>query len=170
MDKIIYYPVFFTATIRHWKKLLKPDKYKEIILEQLREQIKKNQLIVYAYCVMDNHIHIIWQVKGDIDPSEVQKQFLEGCSKHIKKDLEIHHPNVLVLFKSSQKDRSHHFGKRHARSVELYDDAIFQQKVDYIHINPLKSGLCNLSEECIYSSARYYFEDDFSDGVLTHFR
>jgi len=48
---------------------------------------------------MDNHIHIIWQVKGDIDPSKVQKQFLEGCSKHIKKDLEIHHPNVLVLFK-----------------------------------------------------------------------
>ena len=32
---------------------------------------------------MNNHIHIIWQVK-DIDTSEVQKQFLEGCSKHIK--------------------------------------------------------------------------------------
>ena len=63
MEKIIYYPVFFTATIRHWKRLLKPDKYKEIILEQLREQIKKNQLVVYAYCIMDNHIHIIWQVK-----------------------------------------------------------------------------------------------------------
>ena len=170
MEKIIYYPVFFTATIRHWKKLLKPDKYKEIILEQLREQIKKNQLIVYAYCVMDNHIHIIWQVKGDIDQSEVQKQFLEGCSKHIKKDLEIHHPNVLVLFKSSQKDRSHHFWKRNARSVELYDDVIFQQKLDYIHFNPVKAGLCSLPEEYIYSSARYYQEDNFSDGVLTHFR
>jgi putative transposase len=44
---------------------------------------------------MDNHIHIIWQVKGDIDTSEVQKQFLEGCSKNIKVDLELHHPNVL---------------------------------------------------------------------------
>jgi len=47
---------------------------------------------------MDNHIHIIWQVKGDIDTSEVQKQFLECCSKVIKKDLKIHHPNVLALF------------------------------------------------------------------------
>ena len=103
MDKIIYYPVFFTATIMHWKKLLQPDKYKEIILEQLREQIKKNQLIVYAYCVMDNHIHIIWQVKGDIDPSEVQKQFLEGCSKHIKKDLEIHHPMYLCCLNLVKK-------------------------------------------------------------------
>jgi len=87
MEKIIYYLVFFTATIRHWEKLLKPEKYKEVILEQLSEQINKNHLIVYAYCIMDNHIHIIWQVKGDIDTSEVQKQFLEGCSNHIKKYL-----------------------------------------------------------------------------------
>ena len=68
---------------------------------------------------MDNHIHIIWQVKGDIDPSEVQKQFLEGCSKAIKKDLEIHHPSVLAFFKSTQKDRAFHFWKRNGRSVEL---------------------------------------------------
>ena len=58
-------------------------------------------------------------MKGDIDPSKVQKQFLEGCSKHIKKDLKIHHPKVLVLFKSSQKDRSHNFWKRNARSIVL---------------------------------------------------
>jgi len=170
MDKIIYYPVFFTATIRHWKKLLKPDKYKDVVLVQLREQVNKNHLIIYAYCIMDNHIHIIWQVKGDMNTSEVQKQFLEGCSKHIKSDLEIHHPNVLVFFKSTQKDRAYHFWKRNARSIELYDDVIFQQKLDYIHLNPVKAGLCMLPEEYIYSSARYYLEDDFSDGLLTHYR
>jgi len=170
MEKIIYYPVFFTATIRHWKKLLKPDKYKEVVLEQLREQINKNHLIVYAYCIMDNHIHIIWQVKGDIDTSEVQKQFLEGCSKHIKKDLEIYHPNVLIFFKSTQNDISYHFWKRNGRSVELYDDVIFEQKLDYIHFNPVKAGLCNLPEEYIYSSGRNYLEDNFSDGLLTYCR
>ena len=170
MEKIINYPVFFTATIRQWKKLLQPEKYKEVVLNQLSEQINKNHLIVYAYCIMDNHIHIIWQVKGVIDTSEVQKQFLEGCSKHIKRDLEIYHPNVLVFFKSTQKDRSYHFWKRNAGSVELYDDVIFEQKLDYIHFNPVKAGLCTLAEEYIYSSARYYLDDNFSDGLLTHYR
>jgi putative transposase len=170
MEKIIYYPVFFTATVRHWKKLLKPEKYKDVVLVQLKEQVNKNQLIVYAYCIMDNHIHIIWQVKGDIDPSEVQKQFLEGCSKQIKKDLEVYHSNVLSIFKSTQKDRAYHFWKRNGRSIELYDDVIFQQKLDYIHFNPVKAGLCSLPEEYIYSSARYYLEDNFSDGLLTHYR
>jgi putative transposase len=104
MEKIIHHPVFFTATIRHWKRLLKPQKYKEIILDQLREQIRWNQLIVYSYYIMDNHIHVIWQVKGDTTPSELQKKFLEVCAKRIKSDLEVNHPQVLELFKSSQKD------------------------------------------------------------------
>ena len=46
MEKIIYYPVFFTASVRHWKKLLKPEKYKDVILLQLKDQVNKNQLIV----------------------------------------------------------------------------------------------------------------------------
>jgi len=125
MEKIIQYPVFFTATVRHWKRLLKPSKYKGIILDQLREQIKKNQLIVYSYCIMDNHLHIIWQVKGDIKSSEVQRQFLESCSKRIKLDLEMNHPHILELFKSTQSDRSYHFWKRCALSIELYNDTIF---------------------------------------------
>ena len=75
-------------------------------------------LIVPIAIGMDNHIHIIWQVKGDIDPSEVQKQFLEGCSKQIKRDLEVHHPKVLLIFNSTQKDRDYHFWKRNGRSSD----------------------------------------------------
>ena len=128
-------------------------------------------LIVPIAIGMDNHIHIIWQVKGDIKTSEVQKQFLEGCSKHIKTDLELYHPNVLPFFKSSQNDRAHHFWKRCAKSMELYDDGIFEQKLDYIHHNPVKAGLCNLPEEYLYSSARYYQKGfQFREGILTHYR
>jgi putative transposase len=168
MEKIICYPVFFTATIRHWKNLLKPEKYKKVVLEQLREQIKKNQLIVYAYCIMDNHI--IWQVKGIIKMSEVQKQFLENCSKSIKTDLEANHTKVLTFFKSTQKDRSYHFWKRSAMSIELYNDDIFEQKMNYIHSNPVKAGLCSLPEGYLYSSARYYENVDLDDEIITHYR
>jgi len=171
MEKIIYYPVFFTATIRHWKSLLKPEKYKKIVLEQLHEQVNKNQLIVYAYCIMDNHLHLIWQVKGDIKTSEVQKQFLEGCSKSIKLDLEIHHPLVLDFFKSNQQDRKYHFWKRNALSIELYNDKIFEQKLDYIHNNPVSAGICLHPEGYKFSSAAYYEKQiDYSNGLLTHYK
>jgi REP element-mobilizing transposase RayT len=168
MEIIKHHPVFFTATIKNWRKLLKPEKYKKIIIEQLRAQIEKNHIIVYAYCIMDNHIHTIWQVKGNISTSEVQKQFLEGCSKKIKIDLEKFHPKVLEIFKSTQKDRAFHFWKRDALSIELYNDKIFQQKMEYIHNNPLEAGLCQYPEEYIYSSASFYLLNEDKFSILTH--
>jgi putative transposase len=77
MENIIHHPVFFTATIRDWKNLLQPDKYKIIILNNLKELVTKNEIILYAYCVMKNHIHLIWQIKDEHLPSEIQKRFLE---------------------------------------------------------------------------------------------
>jgi len=168
MEIIKHHPVFFTATIKNWKRLLQPEKYKKIIIEEFRNQIKKNQIILYAFCLMDNHIHLIWQVKGDILPSEVQRQFLEACSKLIKSDLEMFHPQVLEMFKSTQKDRRYHFWKRNPLSIELYNDKIFQQKMDYIHNNPVNAGLCNYPEEFLYSSAEFYLKNIDKFDILTH--
>jgi len=50
MEKIIYLPVFFTATIKEWKPLLQPDKYKNIILQKLKQLVDDHKIIIYAYC------------------------------------------------------------------------------------------------------------------------
>jgi REP element-mobilizing transposase RayT len=117
---------------------------------------------------MNNHIHLIWQLKGDIQPGEVQRQFLEGCSKHIKSDLELFHPLVLDMFKYTQKDRYYHFWKRNPLSIELYNDKIFQQKMEYIHYNPVSAGISNYPEEYVYSSAEFYLKNIDKFDILTH--
>ena len=50
MEKIIYLPVFFTATIKGWKPLLKPEKYKIIILKNLKQFVDDDEIILHAYC------------------------------------------------------------------------------------------------------------------------
>ena len=94
MEIMMHHPVFFTATIRDWKMLLKPDKYKNIVLSQLKQLVDQDSIILYAYCIMNNHIHLIWQVKNRDKPSEIQKRFLEGTSKKIKEDLLVNHREV----------------------------------------------------------------------------
>lgn len=168
MEILIHHPVFFTATIREWKKLLKPEKYKIIVLSQLKQLVTQNKIILYAYCIMDNHIHLIWQIKGENTPSEIQKRFLEVVSKEIKKDLMVNHIEVLKVFTSTQKDRSFHFWKRRPLSIELFSPEIFDQKLDYIHNNPVKKGICALPEEYMYSSARYYHDGTDSWTMLTN--
>ncbi|WP_206197576.1 hypothetical protein [Terrimonas sp.] len=53
MENIITeYPMFFTATILEWKKLLVPDKYKDIIVNSLRFLVQKNRIILNALVTM----------------------------------------------------------------------------------------------------------------------
>jgi REP element-mobilizing transposase RayT len=160
--------VFFTATIKNWKFLSQPEKYKKIIIDELKTQINKNQIILYCYWIMDNHIHLIWQIKGKVSPSEVQNQFLESCSRNIKKDLQVSHPKVLDFFKSTQQDRNYHFWKRRPLSIKLYNDNIFQQKMEYIHYHPVNAGLCNYPNDYSYSSADFYLSRKDEFGILTH--
>ncbi len=42
------YIQFFTATILWWKKLLKPDKYKQLIVESMRFLAKDGRVKIYG--------------------------------------------------------------------------------------------------------------------------
>ena len=51
------HPSFFTATCLEWKKLLKLEKYKDIVIESLRFLVVENRINLYGFAVMDNHIY-----------------------------------------------------------------------------------------------------------------
>jgi putative transposase len=170
MEKIIYHPEFFTGTILNWQKLLKVEKYKLAILEELTFLVRSNKIILYAYCIMDNHIHLIWQIKGNTHPSIIKRSFFTRTALFFKKDLIINHPNVLEYFKSSQGDRTHHFWERRPLGIDLFTDKVFEQKLDYIHDNPVKADLCKNQEDYKYSSASFYLTGKDDWNILTHYR
>ena len=132
---ITEYPQYFTATNLEWKRLLKPDKYKDIIISSLRFLVTDKRAKIFAFVIMDNHIHLIWQMMGDNDAEAVQRDFLKYTAQRIKKDLMMNHPKVLEHFKVEAKDREYQFWERNALSVELRRHEVFMQKLEYIHWN-----------------------------------
>jgi putative transposase len=167
---ITEYPQFFTATITDWKKLLEPDKYKNIIINSLRFLVEDKRIKLFSFVIMSNHIHLIRQMQPLIHPQHVQRDFLKYTAQQIKSDLQKNHPQVLPHFQSAANDRVYHFWKRRALSIELRTDKVYQQKLDYIHQNPVKAGICKLPEEYKYSSALFYHTGIDNWGFLTHFR
>jgi putative transposase len=119
---------------------------------------------------MENHIHLIWQMMPDNDPEAAQRDFLKYTAQRIKKDLQKNHPDVLAYCKVDAKDREYQFWERNALSIELRTHAVFLQKLDYIHWNPVKAGMCNLPEEYKYSSASLYETGNESWDFLSHYR
>ena len=55
---IIDYPQFFTATNLKCQPLLKPDKYKDIIISSMDFLVTDKRVIIYGFVIMHNHLHI----------------------------------------------------------------------------------------------------------------
>ena len=162
-------PQFYTATILKWKKLLKPEKYKTIIIESLQYLVKEKRVILYGYVIMDNHIHLIWKPTKLYSLKHTQLSFMKFTAQKIKRDLELNHQKVLKEFLVTLKDRDYQFWQRNPLCVDLYDNTIITQKLQYIHNNPVKAGLCKNAIDYKFSSAKFYNELGDAFSFLTLF-
>jgi putative transposase len=163
-------PQFFTATILNWNKLLKPEKYKFIIIESLQYLVNEKRVIIYGYVIMDNHIHIVWEPTQLYSLKHTQLSLLKFTSQRIKRDLENNHPQVLKHYRVALKDRVYQFWQRNSLCIDLYSEEIIEEKLNYIHRNPVKAELSVNEEDYRFSSAPFYkgLGDEFK--FLTDFR
>ena len=167
---ITEYPHFFTATNLEWKKLLARDKYKDIVIESMRFLVKYKRVIIYGFVIMDNHIHIIWQLQAGMIRENVQRDFLKFTAQQIKKDMMKNCPDELQSFCVNARDRKYQFWERNPLSVEIWSEKVFLEKLKYMHENPVRAGLCRYSEDYKYSSALFYKFGKDNWGFLTHLR
>ena len=70
-----YHTQFFTSTIFELKHLLKDDAYKQIIIESLLFLKKEGSVVVNAFVIMPNHIHLIWQIQDGYKVDKIQLRF-----------------------------------------------------------------------------------------------
>ena len=80
------------------KQLLKPDKYKDIIISSQEFFVKEKRIVLYGFLIMSNHIHLIWQIQSGHQSKDVQLSFMKYTAQMIIKDLRNNHPAVLENF------------------------------------------------------------------------
>ena len=162
---------FWTNTIKDWKSLLKQEKYKALIIEILRELSDRQLIFVYGFVIMPNHLHLLWEMKNKNGKEMPHASFNKTTSRLIKIDLGEKHPQVLSYFKVDEKERTFRFWQRDPLAVLMDSKEKFEQKLDYIHLNPLQErwNLAKSPEDYLWSSAKFYEtgQDDF--GFLIHY-
>jgi len=90
-------------------------------------------------------------------------QFLE----ELRKD----DPELLERFKVNRYSRKHQFWQRNGLPVRMYDRKILEQKLNYMHLNPLQEHwkLVGDPNDYLYSSCSFYEQDDNHFSWLTHY-
>ena len=162
---------FFTATILNWQHLLKPDKYKNIIISSLEFLVKNNRVKIFAFVIMPNHIHLVWKISENHKREDIQRDFLKYTAQQIKLEMIKNNENSIFDFQVNAKDRKFQIWERNPLSVDLFSRNVIEQKINYIHNNPLqeKWNLVNEASDYFYSSAKFYELDDTSFSFLEDF-
>src|SRR4028118_1089819 len=78
-----HYAQFFTATNLNWLPVLSYDTCKQFVVDALKFRATKKQVTVYAFVIMPNHIHVIWQIHDRIKKEDFQRDFLKFTAKQI---------------------------------------------------------------------------------------
>jgi len=129
-----YFNLYFTtATILGWKHLLREDNMKEVVIESLCFLAREKRAVVYGFVIMPNHIRIVWHIPEPHTLTEVKAALLSYTAHRFKKVLQVKNPSELEQYRVNLKDRAYQFWKRDALSVAIYHDAVFWQKMEYVH-------------------------------------
>ncbi len=163
---------FWTDTIKDWKHLLKQDKYKVIILQTWRELVKRELIKVYAFVIMPNHLHVVWEMIELNGKEMPYASFNKATSHEIIKDLKANHPKVLSAFKVEDKERSFRVWQRDPMGILMDGVNKVEQKIDYIHLNPLQErwSIVKYPEDYHWSSSAFYEKGGSTFDFFTHYK
>jgi putative transposase len=164
-----HHPVFLTVTCLNWIPILDDNRFKRILTDSFRHLVINKRVDIYAFVLMSNHFHLIWQVLEDNLYQDVQRDLLRYTSQQILKILRNENSNLLSKIEVNARDRKYQVWERNSLSISLWTPKVFEQKLEYIHNNPVKAGICSTPEGYHFSSSSFYELNNSPWEFLTHY-
>lgn len=161
-QQAIYYMTF---TVVGWIDVFSRMSYRDIFIESLKYCQQHKGLHLHAYVIMTNHVHLIVSVNEGGSISAFVRDCKKFTATNILKEIresgtESRREWMLHQFKyyASRHSRNEHYQlwEHDNHYIELSSPGFMQQKIDYIHQNPVKAGWVYRPEDYVYSSAANY--------------
>ena len=164
----IEYPEFTTVTCLDWKHILAHEREKDIVIESMRFLVNHERVSIFGFVIMSNHFHMIWQMNWGYKRDAEQRNMLKYTGQQIIKNFRNEKSLMLNELLVEAKDRRYQVWERNSLSVPLWSSKVMDQKLEYIHMNPVKAGMCEQAEDYKYSSAKFYILNEKNWDFLTH--
>ena len=159
---------FISFAVVHWIDVFTRDAYFSCITESLTYCRSHKGMEIYGYCIMPSHVHLIFRSKNN-DPSGLIRDFKGFTSRKMLKLIvnnaqESRKEWLLWFFKRAGKKNSNvtkmQFWQQNNKPIEIWSSEVFEQKLNYVHHNPVVSGFVIDPVDYKFSSARNYSNND----------
>lgn len=173
-SKMFFKEVYFwTDTIKDWKPLLKNDTLKKIIIQSWQTLVQRKKIVVYGFVIMPNHLHVMWEMIAKNGKEMPYASFNKFTAHQFLDYIRMEQPSLEVQYKvQNDAELLHRFWQRDALAINLNTPANAEQKLEYIHLNPLQErwSLANKPEDYRWSSAKFYETGIDEFNFLTHYK
>ena len=155
---------FISFAVVDWIDVFTREIYFSCIIDSLDYCRKKKGLELLGYVIMPNHMHMIFRSKKG-EPSGLLRDFKGFTARKLLKLIQENPKEsrkswILRSFKEAGTKNSNvkdmQFWQQHNHPIEVYSPEIFEQKLRYIHKNPVKAGFVREPADWKYSSAGNY--------------
>ena len=166
---------FISFATVNWIDVFTRRLYKDILIDSINYCIQEKGLVVYGWCIMTNHVHLIFRsVKGQ-EPQLLLGDFKRYTSKAIIKAIENNHresrkdwllEQFLKAGAKSSNVKKYQFWRHNNKPIELWSNKVISEKINYIHNNPVEEGLVYYPENYVCSARDYSGEKGLIDDII----
>ena len=155
------------ATV-NWIDVFTRRVYCDIVVDSLKYCIENKGLELYGWCIMPSHVHlIIGTENGNL--SDIIRDLKRHTSKMLLKTIsenmhESRREWMMWMFgragKRNTNNEQYQFWQQNNHPIELSTAEMFDQRLDYLHYNPVESGAVRNPPDYLFSSAIDYYTDE----------
>ncbi|MBK7343687.1 MAG: transposase [Saprospiraceae bacterium] len=166
---------FLTLTVVGWIDVFSMASHRNILLQSLDFCRRQKGLLIYAYVIMTNHLHLVAQVNeqnsnslGDViqDFKRYTGHLLIQAIQSGEESRKSWMMHMLKFYaRGSRSNRTHQFWQEDNYPTALFSDKVIWNKINYIHQNPVRAGFVEYPENYLYSSASNYV-DGMNRGLI----
>lgn len=150
-------PHFLTLTVLHWLPIFTRPDAVDIIFNSLRYLMGEG-FKVYAYVILENHLHLVAQSDQlDKDIARLKSFTARQLTAYLQTKKAKTILDQLAFYKKAHKrDRTYQLWQEGVHPELIQSEGMMRQKIEYIHHNPVKRGYVDEAVHWRYSSARDY--------------
>lgn len=156
---------FVSFSVVKWIDVFTRNLYKEILLDSLTYCRDNKGLRIFAWVIMTNHVHLIISSNAGSYLENIMRDFKKFTSVKIINAIKTNQQEsrkdwMLKSFENAgtqnPNNKIYQFWQQDNHPIELFNNHMIEQKLDYLHNNPVVAGIVEVPEDYLFSSARDY--------------
>lgn len=164
------HPAYFLTSVAHNRlPIFQKDAIKQVVCDAFADARSSGGIMIFAFVIMPDHTHVLTDSAREI--RDVLR-FLNGISAkrlidHLK---EKGYDESLAKLRIRERGKNHKHSvyEHHPNAIRITGEDAFMQKVNYIHLNPVRSELVEHPDEYHFSSARQWHSKPQENEPMDH--